>query len=582
MSEPSGRYQSRILSFVARQTQKLTDRTATVLRQVKVMTIWSTQIVLYPVYALFQTTRLVGRQLRQTVQTIQQRLLPTPPAPAEPVDWLEVDTPIRQVLATIAQSNLFSQLALAPEPDDSVSIIQATRNGNTIVAVRDQSSARLDELVRQRETSTGIVEQSEARLDQSAEHGRELAAARRAGSPLPIVQGIACLLASRCLVLVAADNQLLDILTADQQHHLQRQIILAMANHWYEWRRRTLGPGPAPLPPPRDRPTALLPVRLFSQLMAWMQTGPIATTANLFQEATWAITPAAVDWFTPALSPSALALEWSLPSLPTRPDWQALTQQMPHPTELPDLIRAAIRYFFGTAPVSFSRPSALPLLTSEGEPESRSSRPFFLRSAHPQPIADPWLTLADLGDDAAATSKVNPSARQLVPSQLALPPRPNQPWGNPIRRWFQRYGGLQQPVLPHAASVEAPLAPVAPAPIANSTVVSPPPVVKDGALSSITTRSALVPPTAGEPATLTVGESQLKPDRASSPTPLGTSIVSPTSCPLPPTKLEDWIETPATAVGYVKHPLAQLLEWVDQILLWLEERLLALWHGLGR
>ena len=33
----------------------------------------------------------------------------------------------------------------------------------------------------------------------------------------------------------------------------------------------------------------------------------------------------------------------------------------------------------------------------------------------------------------------------------------------------------------------------------------------------------------------------------------------------------DWIETNATAMGYVKHPLEQLLEWLDLAILWLED-----------
>lgn len=36
----------------------------------------------------------------------------------------------------------------------------------------------------------------------------------------------------------------------------------------------------------------------------------------------------------------------------------------------------------------------------------------------------------------------------------------------------------------------------------------------------------------------------------------------------------DWIETHATAMGYVKHPLEQLLEWLDHAMLWLEELLM--------
>jgi hypothetical protein len=48
----------------------------------------------------------------------------------------------------------------------------------------------------------------------------------------------------------------------------------------------------------------------------------------------------------------------------------------------------------------------------------------------------------------------------------------------------------------------------------------------------------------------------------------------------------DWIETNATDIGYVLHPLEQLLTWFDRVMLWLEEILLKtfqwvqrLWQG---
>ena len=44
----------------------------------------------------------------------------------------------------------------------------------------------------------------------------------------------------------------------------------------------------------------------------------------------------------------------------------------------------------------------------------------------------------------------------------------------------------------------------------------------------------------------------------------------------------DWIEAPATPAGYVKHPLETLLEWFDRLLVWLEERVIAVFHWLSR
>jgi hypothetical protein len=43
---------------------------------------------------------------------------------------------------------------------------------------------------------------------------------------------------------------------------------------------------------------------------------------------------------------------------------------------------------------------------------------------------------------------------------------------------------------------------------------------------------------------------------------------------------DSWIETDATAVGYVKHPLERLMGWLDGGLSWVEHRIVALWQRL--
>ena len=59
---------------------------------------------------------------------------------------------------------------------------------------------------------------------------------------------------------------------------------------------------------------------------------------------------------------------------------------------------------------------------------------------------------------------------------------------------------------------------------------------------------------------------------------LGNSVAAKSSERLEPKT--DWIETPAIAMGYVKHPLEQLLEWLDLAMLWLENKLVKFWHWL--
>jgi hypothetical protein len=44
----------------------------------------------------------------------------------------------------------------------------------------------------------------------------------------------------------------------------------------------------------------------------------------------------------------------------------------------------------------------------------------------------------------------------------------------------------------------------------------------------------------------------------------------------------DWVETEATPVGYIKHPLERVLQWLDRAMLWLEETAIAIWHWVNR
>jgi hypothetical protein len=40
----------------------------------------------------------------------------------------------------------------------------------------------------------------------------------------------------------------------------------------------------------------------------------------------------------------------------------------------------------------------------------------------------------------------------------------------------------------------------------------------------------------------------------------------------------NWLEAQATAIGYVKHPLEVILEWLDRAMVWLEEKILKVWQ----
>jgi hypothetical protein len=90
------------------------------------------------------------------------------------------------------------------------------------------------------------------------------------------------------LVLVTIENQILDILTPQQQQKLASKMSWEVADLLRT--RRLVQASKLKNAAPRlsslDQPRVLLPVRLFWKVMAWVQTSPVAIAANLFQEST--------------------------------------------------------------------------------------------------------------------------------------------------------------------------------------------------------------------------------------------------------------------------------------------------------
>ncbi len=101
-----------------------------------------------------------------------------------------------------------------------------------------------------------------------------------------VIQGVATLLETRSLVLVTVKNEILDILTPEQQQKLSARISWEIANLFRQW--HIAGKSLHTKQPHRFSSMAganlFLPVRMFWQLMGWVQTSPIAVTLNLFSE----------------------------------------------------------------------------------------------------------------------------------------------------------------------------------------------------------------------------------------------------------------------------------------------------------
>ncbi|BAU42885.1 hypothetical protein [Leptolyngbya sp. O-77] len=316
----SGRFQSRLLSYLSRQRLRLGDRTSRWLRQAVNAVALGAQVVLYPVYVAFQSMRLAGRQMGPAAQrvglfleNVKRSVQGKPALPASPP---LVDAPIHKTLRAIRSAGFATKQGAAPESPDSRAI--ALRSPADLIPFDPTEDDCVSLTLRQ---ELALAASDAAQL-------RSPSAQTLAGTLSAEIGGIASRLDSRLLVLVTTTNALID-LSPQQQRWLQQQIIWELADYGRARRRwlKRSGQGLASgrvagelgssstdgaiaalssqssrsiaplqgtrlarmLPVPMPRETAALPVKAFYQLMAWVQTGPVAIAANLFQEAALAV-----------------------------------------------------------------------------------------------------------------------------------------------------------------------------------------------------------------------------------------------------------------------------------------------------
>jgi hypothetical protein len=328
----SHRYQSQLLNFVSRQTRKVLDQTSLLLRHAKVTVIWGTQIVLYPVYAVYQAVRVAGRQLRQTVQGFsldaQASQLTPPIRVAQPVDLLATDAPIHLVMNVVE-----AMISPTSAAEPSKPIVHPFAFMFRFFPKFPRREGSIDLQV--------LGELGDLPLTGTIAPTSTTAIAQ--DPPLPI-QGVASLLTTHHMVLILEGNVVYDILTLEQQHQIQQRIILELASHAHRYKEHLLkGATSTLLPVPPARPTLFAPIRIFRQLMAWIQHSPVALSTNLFREFALNLDPQDPNWFIPQLNPG----DFELPKLPSSGSLKASFGQLPRWTDLEALVWAAIHYFFG-------------------------------------------------------------------------------------------------------------------------------------------------------------------------------------------------------------------------------------------
>ncbi|MBW4440458.1 MAG: hypothetical protein KME10_04325 [Plectolyngbya sp. WJT66-NPBG17] len=488
----SRRYQSQFFNFVTRQTQKLADSTATLLRHAKVTTIWTTQILLYPIYAAFQGTRSIGRQIGRTVEKAVLRLRMS-----------------REEITIDPETNLSD----APIQNVLTAVKRALVSGGNLPVLRERHPLVLiGRFLRHRDNEDLI-----------------------ASNPYQI-QAIACAVDTHKIVLILDGNVVFDILTPEQQRQIEHRIRLELARYW-QWRRK-LYLKSAPLALPDDRETLLPPIRVFRQLMAWIQASPVAIAVNLFQEAELVSQPSELDWFVPSVPLSAWNPGTLIPKPPSPRNITAWFAQLPSFSDLEPLIWAAIHYFFGERTQFAPTQSALSG-TAESSPWlgfSQRLNPKMSGRTARSPFTREHLILEGtaVGFGETRSFSFAPSLRQR------------------IREYLRKLtGAIVTRQKPKAEIVVRQK---------TSIVVPRSDLVTQPRSEFVTTEFDAVEITSTQTNALSVEV----PERFD----VETAF--------------DWIETPATHVEYVLTPWQKILRWLDSGVLWIEQRFVILWRWLDR
>ncbi|MEH2045377.1 hypothetical protein [Nostoc sp.] len=544
-SGSSGRYQSRLFNFVHQQSRRVTQQWEHTFRHLQVATKWGVEVLLYPVYLLFQSSESSGKTLHTKEPQTRLKLQPND-TDFQPETLPNADSPIQNVLEAV---NYLSSDEPASTPT------KASEHFNPLALL---GVFRLKFV----ENNSNLIQSSNTTDNQAVSlNPSQLENALQ--QRLPIVRGIATNLISRNLVLVNADNEILDILTSEQQAKLEDRIINEVANYWQSSLRdaarkrlivdkketqllpqidrllaKLTDVNPAKIPVlaegiPKDllntdrllafldiaiaklESNALVPVQERSQKI--VQVGQ--TQLNIFLYGKEQLTAKG------KIAPNADGLET-------------------HSQNFQALIEAALNYFFGVG----NRKTLETTISNEKLPGKLF--PSRLRKAlSKSPLVenqdltdDPWLTWNDLfGDTEAVVDKPVTFSGKINP---ALTPSLS------VGHFPQKNLSVKQPKIGSG-------------------------LIKRKQPSSNLTSSQKT-----SEKVAFVKQTQTRISQTKSESRKGEILQQQFHQSSHVEAQPDWIETTATSTGYEKHPLEQLLEWLDYIMVWLEERFVKIFQSL--
>jgi hypothetical protein len=350
----------------------------------------------------------------------------------------------------------------------------------------------------------------------------------------PVVQGIATNLVNRNLVLVTVNNEILDILTPQQQAKLEARIINEIGNYWHSWQlavnqqhkellpeiyrilAKLTGSTQAKIPELAEGMSKDLLITdkllvLLDTSIAKLETNAILPVQQRSQEII-RIAQTQLDIFL-----------YGKKHVTVRGDMAVNVASLETQTlNIQAVIAAAINYFFGVnknhkieskSSNTYTRAKKLNHHNFQELPQSSYSQ-------HEVLVVDPWLNWHDLFGkvDSVTHQPITNSATPVKDSHSSPQKNHSQPKNKfswlPNKKFNRN--------LPHQGTL--------------------------GKQKQIGTSKAIIK---NQKST----QIELQPD---------------------------WIDVEAIFIGYDKHPLEQLLQWLDRVMLWLEEIVMKIIQALRR
>lgn len=532
-SDSDRAYKSRILNFLNRQWLRFGDRAKTGFRQLQTATVWSMQLLAYPIYLLVQTSTVVGKQL----QTKAVKLL----SPAEEKRTASVASqPTAVVLNSLHPWLEGTPYQLLPLPQTRRSI------GEKLQFWRQQQPSP----TQPNPINVPASAQRQARLKNLSFLSQS--SATKVGKTY-LIQGVATYLETGKLVLITTENQAIDLLSETQHEQLKQRMKILLECYeqlqqpWW-WQVAS-----------QSERKRYHPLHWLSKLMIWIQTSSLAKRLNWFQESQLGFT-SGYEWIsqTPPLTPPQAGFldrldhvlsRWENTQLSPVIDkiryWKTNLDQTEDNAIL-SLIRSAVDYFYGVNPKNS--------LTGDGSGERTVNQ-------HPK-LLQPVYHLIQQGTGIIQNSPIGSRFNRMS--------APNQdPFT--VQQLIQAaidhfFGKSDAHTITSSIETETE--------IASEPWLTRADLFRENE-SSQYLASASTPDEENED--FSVAVSRYLTDNFSPP----KTLLQPQAESQESDKSAEWLQAEAVSMGYDKHILARILEWLDRALVWLEERLLSFWKWLS-